>query len=1193
MQLVGANPDAQASGENALPGTSNYFSGNDPDLWHTGVSQYGGVRYDDVWTGIDAVYYGMQGQLEYDFVVEPGASPDTIQLAFEGVESISIEDGNLVIDTATGDIVQHAPVIYQTAASGRQTVEGSYTLLADNRVGFDVGAYDATRPLVIDPVLVYSTLLGGNGADGISDVELDASGNAYVVGITTSTDFPTTPGVVDEVGDGSAVQRDVFVAKLSADGTTLLWATYLSGSKGDEARDLVLDADGNVHIVGHTLSTNFPTTTGAFDTAHFGNTRTDGFVVKLDPTGSSLLYSTYIGNGASEVFNGIDVDAQGKIYIGGQTGFGGGTYPTTPGAFDTDVNGSTDVALSIIDPAGNGASDLVYSTVMGTSTPTESIQDLVVDAAGDVFIVGGHPSSSFPNGFTVPATAADPDSGGTREGFAAKLSPDGNGTADLQWLTHVGGGGDSLGEGVTEAELDADGNLVVVGRTSSSSFPTTSGAYDEGGNGGVEGFIAKISPDGTNFLFSTYLGGGAAGPSGSRDFPRELEIDAAGNIWIAGFSESTDFPTVSPFQGTLSGGRDAFLSKLSADGTTLLFSTYFGCTGDEIADGLALDSSGIPIIAGFTTSTTDFPTTAGASQTTFAGTQDAFITKIDPNDSSTHTCGSVVVNSPPEIAAQFFNIDENQTAAGTVTATDPDLPDDTQTFSITSAVGLDNAKFAITASGALSFIAAPDFENPNDVGGTAGDNVYLVEVEVEDGAGETAMATMSVTVDPVNDNSPVFTSATAVNVAENTTAVQTATATDADLPAQTVVFTIDGGADAGKFSITAAGVLTFDAAPDFENPTDFGTDNVYEVQVKADDKNGLTGTAAITINLNDIEPVHDTCAVIAEVQALKDSGDLSNGEANPILNHLNQAKKDLNKGKTAHAVQKLEQARDEIQDLIDDDDLSALIGEPLIDTINSVITEILSGPALRAAAMGDVGQSTGVALTHETLQPIVSEAVAYWDRLTGQANHLADVSVAVRDLPSDFLGFASPSVVWIDADAAGYGWSLGASADGMDLRSAVFHELGHVLGYDHDYHDAEVMRPTLVAGQSRLTETETRHVPGLAGLDRTLGGFGHELLVGGLGDRISVAREFEMLMSGDANDESKGGRDDELLIGGLTANEDNLASVDAAWANWSGGELAAALIDLGAITDEAGRDDLNDEQGNDFVIGGVKDKLKP
>ena len=352
-----------------------------------------------------------------------------------------------------------------------------------------------------------------------------------------------------------------------------------------------------------------------------------------------------------------------------------------------------------------------------------------------------------------------------------------------------------------------------------------------------------------------------------------------------------------------------------------------------------------------------------------------------------------------------------------------------------------------------------------------GDTFFLgsVQLQVSYAGGDGNDVTLLV----LSTNQPPAIAAQSFNSAENQTSVGTVVASDSDLPSDTLTFTItDNGPDDTKFSITTGGVLSFNAAPDFENPTDVGGmagDNTYLVEVRVEDAAGDNATATMMVTVTDVDPSSGSQEVIGQIEDFKDSGVLSNGQANPIVNHLDQALKDLDKGKTAHAIQKLEQARDEIQDLIDDGDLTPSQGEPLIDTLNDLIVELLSGSALRAAEPSAVVDLSR-ALTADALQPTIADAIAHWSHLE-QAHLLHEVSVEIRDLPGAFLGFASPPVIWIDRDAAGHGWFLGNASPPpghMDLQSVVSHEFGHVLGFDHD-HGAQVMGATLQVGQRILS----------------------------------------------------------------------------------------------------------------------------
>ena len=337
MTALGANPEPRASGQAELPGKANYFRGNDRRKWDTNVPTYARVRYRDLYPGIDLIYYGTQGQLEYDFVLAPGADAGQVVLRFEGADKIEVDGhGDLVLQTATGALRQRKPVLYQQGADGRRAVAGGYVLKGADRVGFQVGGYDRSRPLVIDPVLVYSTYLGGSGDDFFGRIAVDDSGSAYVTGGTRSADFPTTPGTVQAALRGTL---DAFVTKLDPTGTAIVYSTYLGGSgdrfgTGDAGSGIAVDSDGNAYVTGGTFSADFPTTPGAFQTTLGG--LSDAFVTKLDPTGSALVYSTYLGGRANTVStgeggSGIAVDVDGNAYVTGTTE--NGDFPTTPGAF--------------------------------------------------------------------------------------------------------------------------------------------------------------------------------------------------------------------------------------------------------------------------------------------------------------------------------------------------------------------------------------------------------------------------------------------------------------------------------------------------------------------------------------------------------------------------------------------------------------------------------------------------------------------------------------------------------------------------------------------------------------------------------------------------------------------------------------------------------------------------------------------
>ncbi len=389
MGLVGGARKPLVNGLEEQPGKANYFIGKDRSKWRTNVPTYAKVQYHDVYPGIDLVYYGNQRQLGYDFVVAPGADPKKIVLGFKGTDKLEIDaEGDLVLHASGGDVRQHKPIIYQEIDRVRQEIDGRYVIKSGKRVGLQLAAYDTSRPLIVDPVLSYSTFLGGGGNDIARSVAADSDGNAYVTGQTTSLNFPTTSGAFQTVrGFGN----DVFVTKLNPSGSALVYSSYLGGNDFDTGNAISIDANGNAYVTGTTKSADFPTTPGAFQPAlGIGF----GFVTKLDATGSTLVYSTYLGAGAQGA--GIAVDAQGNAYMTGQTG--SAMFPTTPGAFQP-VFGGGPVDAFVMKLNADGSA-LVYSTYLGGSN-VEVGGGIAVDTGGNAYVTGGTDSTNFPTASTL------------------------------------------------------------------------------------------------------------------------------------------------------------------------------------------------------------------------------------------------------------------------------------------------------------------------------------------------------------------------------------------------------------------------------------------------------------------------------------------------------------------------------------------------------------------------------------------------------------------------------------------------------------------------------------------------------------------------------------------------------------------------------------------------------------------------
>ncbi len=617
MKLVGANSQPAIAGFDPLAGATNYLIGSDPDQWRRDVPTYARVKYTSVYPGIDLVYYGKQRQLEYDFVVGPNADPSIVALAFDGVDTLSIDpEGNLILQTAHGALTQQKPVVYQDLGGRRHLVDGRYELRADDRVGFHVSSYDHTHPLVIDPVLSYSTYLGGNGNDVGNAIAVDGAGNAYVTGSTQSTNFPGASGSLVQASlRGSA---DVFVAKLNTAGTALVYSTYLGGSGSDIGRAIAVDGAGNAYVTGETDS---PTTgSGAIPFPLVGPIQPifgligDAFVTKLNAAGNALVYSTYLGGSGSDRGYGIALDGVGNAYVTGHTN--SLNFPIAAAFQPANAGpGSYDAFVAKLNPAG---SFLVYSTYLGGLLNEFSLDGgaIAVDSAGSAYVGGTTASANFPGAgtSTIQATFG----GGTADGFVVKFNAAGSA---LVYSTYLGG---TTVDAVNGLALDAGQNAYVVGYTDSSNFPTAVPLQATRNGPGNDAFVAKLNAAGSTLAYSTYLGGTGG------DVAYDVAVDSGGNASVSGWTSSFNYPTVVPLQASNAGSGDAFISQLNSAGSALTFSTYWGgSSGVERGYGIALDSFANIYVAGETNSS-NFPASTGAFQTSLAGFTDAFVAKISP-----------------------------------------------------------------------------------------------------------------------------------------------------------------------------------------------------------------------------------------------------------------------------------------------------------------------------------------------------------------------------------------------------------------------------------------------------------------------------------------------------------------------------------------------------------------------------------
>ncbi len=605
MKLTGANSAPHIEGVDALPGKSNYFIGNDPSRWRRNVTNYAQVRYSSVYPGIDLIYYGNQQQLEYDFVVSPGADPNAITLTFDGADRMEVDgQGDLILHIEGGELRQRKPVTYQEMNGRRREILSRYVLRGGQHVGFEVAAYDTAQSLVIDPVLGYSTYLGGTASDVAQGVAVDAAGNAYVSGLTFSPDFPTADPLQPAPGGGLA--SDVFVTKLNANGSALVYSTYLGGNGSEEGLDIEVDREGNAYLTGYTASGDFPTM-NPLQPALSG--AVDVFVTKLNPVGSALIYSTYLGGSSIERGLGLAIDRQGNVYLTGSTL--SIDFPTMNPLQPARAN-SQDAFVTKLNSAGSA---LVYSTYLGGSD-ADLGSDIAVDRSGNIYLVGGTFSMDFPTADPLQPRLADSEFIRGGDAFVTKL--DVSGTAFI-YSTYFGGNGADIGNGLA---LDARGNVYVTGTTSSTNFPTMN-PWQPSLAGGNDAFVAKIDQSGTKIHYSTYLGGSLL------DGGTGIAVDARGNAYVIGSTNSNDFPTLNPVQpAPVTPSLNAFVSKLKDDGYGFVYSTHLGGSASEFGQGIALDIRGNAYVVG-STSSADFPTTPEAFQKELRGvSDDAFITKV-------------------------------------------------------------------------------------------------------------------------------------------------------------------------------------------------------------------------------------------------------------------------------------------------------------------------------------------------------------------------------------------------------------------------------------------------------------------------------------------------------------------------------------------------------------------------------------
>jgi len=600
-----SNPVTPA-GDGRLSHTSSYFLGNDPGKWRVGVPSYEKVVYEELYDGIDLVFYVSEQGLKYDLVVAPGTSPERIRCRYHGAESLAVDvQGKLRIRTQAGEFVEEAPFSYQLI-DGKQTEISSRYMIEGYIVSYAIGDHDPAFPLIIDP-LIYSTFIGGyDGGDQAKSIALDAEGNVYIVGDTSTLDFPTTP---DSYNGSAGEKGNVIVCKFNPDGSEPLFSVLMGGNSIEQGLALALDAGSNVYITGTTASADFPTTPGCYDDELDGVY--DVFVSKLSSDGSELLSSTFIGGDNHDEGYGIAIDTSNRTYITGRTY--SSDFPTTPGCYNDSPGGASDAFVCKLSENG---SKLLYSSYLGGDGYDQG-KDISLDATSKVYLTG-LASSGFP---TTPGSHDDSFNGGYHGGgdaFVCKMDLD---ASELLWSTFLGGGGNEGGESLV---LDSRNNIYVVGWTNSSDFSTTPGCFDDEIDDYDDGFISKLSHNGSELIYSTFLGGNL------RDVPQGVDLDSANNAWVVGYTLSEDFPTTNnALNASDMAEDDVFLFALSANGSEMVYSSYVGGGWYDMGYGIVVDSRNNIHVTG-TTRSEDFPTTEGSYESFWKGlASEVFLFKLN------------------------------------------------------------------------------------------------------------------------------------------------------------------------------------------------------------------------------------------------------------------------------------------------------------------------------------------------------------------------------------------------------------------------------------------------------------------------------------------------------------------------------------------------------------------------------------
>lgn len=653
MKLTGASLNSAPDGVDRLPGVANYFAGNDPSKWHTGVPTYAKVRYANAYPGIDLVYYGSQQQLEYDFVIAPSKNAAAIHLTFDGAKSVRLDaDGDLVLRSKRGEMIFHRPVAYQTIGGTRREVASRFRLLPGKSVGFRLGAYDRSAPLTIDPVLVYATLLGGNGLGGnqngdtASAIATDAQGNAYITGQTDSSNFPVSKPYDGKYNSEFGM---AFVSKINPEGTAFVYSTFLGGTWEDWGFGIAADSSGNAYVAGGTRSSDFPVVHPIQSSAQGEVDQWHGFVTKISPSGNALIYSTYLGGSGEDEATAIAIDPSGNAYVTGYTS--SQDFPTYKPLQSKNKATTTNPLTGFVSKINPSGTAFVYSTYLGGSY-LDNASGIAADAEGNAYVAGEAYSTDFPVYHALQSKYQGESNGNGGDPFLSKIKPDGSG---FVYSTYVGGGSfmngpAAMGNAVT---ADSRGNAYLVGEVyDSTALPLVKPLQTGLGNLGYGAFLSKVNPEGSAFVYSTFLG--------DTNGANAVAVDRYQNVYITGSQYCPwDLPTpVHPVGTCAAKGPpsnpnvvlEAFIYEVAANGSAITFASPYGA-GYEIGFGIAVDPSGDIYVAGRTGYTKAFPV-VNALEKTSEGTTEGFVLKIDMATGVTATSTAIKSSANPQPQGQ-------------------------------------------------------------------------------------------------------------------------------------------------------------------------------------------------------------------------------------------------------------------------------------------------------------------------------------------------------------------------------------------------------------------------------------------------------------------------------------------------------------------------------------------------------------